>query len=355
MQRSAVQPHLKSGPVEDAFPLTRATMHQAFGRWKERPTGEPLDIARATKTIGFRVLARILFGYSPTWEEAEAFADAVTFAAVDVMDRLLSVVAPPLSVPIERNAKLKAAMHVTHEICARMLRAAEEGGGSSGTYLEAILRAARTPPVSQNGRVNVPWARQMMITLLIVGSENPSNTVAWALGLLSQHPDKLRSLVEEIRGSRPAESPDQLPQFKMATRVIHETLRLYPGGWALDRKAARADVIGGYQIPAGSVVLVAPYLMHRNARYWNDPHQFDPDRFLPERRERVPKYAYYPFGGGPHQCLGPKYAYQFMPLFLSEFLRHFDYEAAFQTLPAPQALFTLRPRGGVPLRLSPVA
>ena len=187
-----------------------------------------------------------------------------------------------------------------------------------------------------------------MMTLLIVGAENPSNTVAWALALLARHPQWLAAAREEVRQAGTIGDGSDLGRLPLLQRIVHETLRLFPGGWALDRKAQRAHTLGGFAVRRGAVVLVSPFLMHRNPRYWKDPEQFDPDRFLPERRESVPRFAFFPFGGGPHQCLGPRYAYQIIPLMLARFLQRFDYEPTFRELPRPRPLFTLRPDGGVP-------
>ncbi len=333
MQRTSLEPHLQKKPVHALFPLMRQELDGAFGRWH----GE-LDIARETKVIGFKLMVQLLFGYCASTAEAEEFTDGATFGQEDVMDRLMSIAAPPLALPIARNAKLKSVMRFAHGLCAKMIRE----GDAKGRYLSAVLEAAP----------NAHWARQMMMTLLIVGSENPSNTVAWALALLAKHPEVLKAVVDEVRAAPSLETPEDLASLRVTHRVLHETMRLYPGGWALDRKALTEDTLGPYRIPAGGVVLVSPFLMHRNPRYWANPEQFDPDRFLPERRAQLPKFAYFPFGGGPHRCLGPTYAYQFMPLFLAHFLQRFDYQPVSSQLPEPQALFTLRPRGGVRLRLT---
>jgi cytochrome P450 len=346
LQREALAPHLGKHPVEAELTAMKRFLGEAFDRWAVQ--GE-VDVARGGRTVNFRVLTRMLFDFDATWEDAEVFTDAVSFGQEDVMERLLSLVSPPLLLPLERNAKLKSAMASAHGLCGRMLRRPRDGR-QRATYLDAVLDAARAA-AGTSERERERWARQMMMTLLIVGAENPSNTVGWALAELSRRPALLDACRSEVDAAGEPSTPADLGKLRHLHRVIHEVLRLYPGGWALDRKAVAEDTLGGFRIPKGAVVLVSPYLMHRNPRFWPNPEAFDPDRFLPAQRENLPRYAFFPFGGGPHQCLGPKYGYQFMPLFLGEFLRRFHYAHASDTLPTPQPLFTLRPRGGVRVTL----
>jgi cytochrome P450 len=349
MQRSALAPHLQGDAVEVAWGITNEILAEGFSRWDAKEK-KLVDIAREIRVLSFRILCRLLFAYEATSEEAEGFTDAVSFGQEDVMDRLLSLVSPPLFWPIDRNRKLRSAMAYAHQLCAKILREGNRAQGSRSTYLDAVLKEVeRSAPPGKTS--NEEWGRQLMMTLLIVGAENPSNTVAWALALLAQHPEWLTRIRQEISEAGRLSTPSDLSRIPTVHRVIHETLRLYPGGWALDRQAAREHTLAGFRIPAGAVVLVSPLLMHRNSRYWKDPESFDPDRFLPERRETMPKFAFYPFGGGPHQCMGPRYAYQTIPLLLVRILERFDYELTGDALPKALPLFTLRPAGGVPLRI----
>src|SRR5262249_19907504 len=99
-----------------------------------------------------------------------------------------------------------------------------------------------------------------------------------------------------------------LPRLPYTLMVTEEALRLYPPTWAIERRALRADEVGGYHIPARALVLVSPYTMHRHPAYWDNPEGFDPERFNPERSENRPRYAYLPFGGGPRRCIGNVFA-----------------------------------------------
>jgi cytochrome P450 len=134
-------------------------------------------------------------------------------------------------------------------------------------------------------------------------------------------------------------------------RVFHEALRLYPPGWVFARTALADDRIAGYQIPAGALVAISPYVTHRSSRYWGHPELFDPDRFLPERFGARHKAAYFPFGSGPRQCIGAGLVSMEAPLILAAILQKFDFELSPGTVVKTSPRISLRPKGTLWLRL----
>jgi cytochrome P450 len=173
--------------------------------------------------------------------------------------------------------------------------------------------------------------------------------------LLARSPPIQRAVREEVvavLGGR-APEPEDLPRLDLLTRVIQESLRLYPPGWILTRQSLEDDELGGYHVPARSLVFASEYALHRDPRFWEDPEGFDPDHFLPERAKARPHYAYLPFGGGPHQCIGASFAMTEMQVVLAMVLRAYHLELVPGAKVEPQPLFTLRPNPGVPLVLHP--
>ena len=133
--------------------------------------------------------------------------------------------------------------------------------------------------------------------------------------------------------------------------MIKESLRLYPAAWSVGRFLDQEDVIAGYRAPARSIILLSPWLSHRSPAHWPNPEGFDPDRFLPERERARPRHAYFPFGAGPRVCIGNAFAMMEARLCLAAILQRFRPALVSGHSVEPEPLITLRPRGGVRMRL----
>jgi cytochrome P450 len=189
------------------------------------------------------------------------------------------------------------------------------------------------------------------MTVLLAGHETTAATLSWTWYLLDRHRDVAERLRSEILGALGDRDPtvEDLPQLEGATRVIEEAMRLYPPAWIITRVAKEEDEIGGYRVAPGTVVMLSPYLTHRSKEVWPEPERFDPDRFTAERSAERPRFAYFPFAGGPRQCIGSEFALTEATLMLTTIVRRFRLELASQREVVPQPVTTLRPRGGLPM------
>jgi len=193
-----------------------------------------------------------------------------------------------------------------------------------------------------------------IMTLIIAGHETTASALTWTWYLLSQHPEALARMRQEIR-SLPEDLPmtvEGVQQLAYTRQVIDESLRLYPPGWVLTRKALAADEVGGYPIEAGSHVFVSPYMVHRNPAFWPDPERFDPDRFAPGADEGRHMCAYIPFGAGPRRCIGEQLAVLEMQIHFFVMAREFELTYLGDGPPALEAQVNLRPRD--PIHMLPV-
>ena len=164
-----------------------------------------------------------------------------------------------------------------------------------------------------------------LLTLLVGGFDTSANVLSFALYSLANNPDiqaKAKEEADRVLGDKLPTS-ENLHELDYINRVLAETMRLYPPVWLFGRNALEDDTLGNFGIPQGSLVMVPPFVAHRNPKYWPDPERFDPDRHLPERRKDAPKFSYYPFGGGPRQCIGMGYANTQMPLTIAHLVRLF--------------------------------
>ncbi len=193
-----------------------------------------------------------------------------------------------------------------------------------------------------------------IMTLIIAGHETTASALTWTWYLLSQHPAAMACMREEIR-SLPADLPmtvESLQQLVYTRQVIDESLRLYPPGWVLTRKAIAADEIGGHVIDSGSHVFVSPYMVHRNPAFWPDPERFDPERFAPGADEGRHMCAYLPFGAGPRRCIGEQLAVLEMQIHFFVMAREFELGYLGDRPPVLDAQVNLRPRD--PIHMRPV-
>jgi cytochrome P450 len=191
--------------------------------------------------------------------------------------------------------------------------------------------------------------RDEVMTLLLAGHETTANALTWTWYLLAQHPhveQRLAAELDEVLAGRPPSVAD-LPRLIYTERVILESLRLYPPAYSFGRRAAEPVVIGGYALSVGTNVLIPQWVVHRDARWFDEPERFEPDRWGNDLIHRIPKYAYFPFGGGPRVCIGNTFAMLEAVLLLATLAQRFGMDLAADHQVCPWPSITLRPRDGV--------
>lgn len=167
-----------------------------------------------------------------------------------------------------------------------------------------------------------------VMTLVVAGHETTASALNWTWYLLAQHPQVEARLYAELSAAPDWAAPGlaEVESLAFTQQVLNESLRLYPPGWVLSRRAVAADVLGGYAVPAGTDVLLPLYLLHRHPRYWREPDRFDPERFAPEHEAERPRFAYMPFAAGPRHCIGETLALYEMLVHLYKVSRLFRLE-----------------------------
>ena len=193
--------------------------------------------------------------------------------------------------------------------------------------------------------------RDEAVSLYIAGHDTTATTLAYAFYLLSHNPEAEKRFHEElddVLGDRGATLED-LPNLTFTDKIVTETLRLYPPFWALGRMVFESIELGGYQVPAGVAVMVAPLITHRDPRWFENPMAFRPERWTDEFRSELPRFAYFPFGGGPHQCIGEGFAWVETKIALATLCRHWRAAAEGKAEIVPR--ITIKVKGGMPMRL----
>ncbi len=299
-------------------------------------TGEPIDLAEAMARVTMLITARVLFG-------VDVSSDA------DMLGREISDYMPKLFQPGDdfRAARARV-MEVVRGLVDERYANPTDGGDVLSMLIEARDESGRGLTRDQ--------INDEVLTLLLAGYETTANGLSWTWALLMEHPwamDRLRAEVASVVGDRLPRASD-LPALGYTRMVFEEALRLYPPAWILGRRAIRDDVIGGQAIPAGSVVAICPYLLHRHEDFWDDPDRFDPARFATARAAARSPFSYLPFGGGPRMCIGHAMAMVEAQLVIATIAPRYRFEGAPGHVVEPERLFILRPKGGLPVLASRV-
>lgn len=339
--RQMAQPSFHPRMVEHAVDAFAAEAASTFDDWKKYAKASTvIDLAREGMSLTARLSARAFLGIDIDLAEARGLVDAIVLTQRWIFRRMSSLL--PVTVPPDVEAGFA-------RIEAVVTKAIATPSPSSGppTYIERLR---------QDKSISPERVRDSVILVLVAAPENPSNTFAWGAWLLAKNrawEDQLRAEVRDMFGDA-APTVEALDRMPVLDRIAREVMRLYPGAWLLDRFTIDDIVVEGRRVPAGSMVLLSPLMLHRNPRYWDAPLDFDPERFLPERAETRPRAAYMPFGGGPRVCIAARIAMVEVKLLLALLVQRFRVHAAIDGSLPLEGLFALRAREGVPVRLEEV-
>jgi cytochrome P450 len=346
-QRRLMQPSFHHRHIAAFGTMMVDATRVMLDRWDAHAAGSrPIDVMQAMSRLTLEIASRALF--STPAGDATGVEEAVATMAEDIGYRFAVPFYPPPRVPTPRNRRQRAALQALDTAVYGII-AARRRGETSGDDLLGLLMSVRDEDTGQG--MSDKQLRDEVITLFVAGHETTAVALAWVWHLLAAHSDaaeRVRAEQAGVLGDRAPALAD-LPKLPYARMVIDETMRLYPPAWITNRQAIADDEVCGYRIPAGAIVLISPYVMHRHPAYWERPALFEPERFAPERAAGRPNYAYFPFGGGPRQCIGKGLALMEAQLILAMVARRFRLRHAPGHAVEPQALLTLRPRGGLPM------
>jgi cytochrome P450 len=341
--------HKLSGFVDTMLHFARGT----FDKWEGLvQRGEIIDAEKEMVELTLGIVGATLFSSHLTGEAPRVGA-AVTDMFQVLERRVNSLLPLPLSVPTPANRRFLRAKKALDEVVGGVIERKHRVGPDKENDLLSMLMQVRDADTGEG--MSDQQLHDSVMTMIIGGHETTANTLAWTWYLLTQNPDVEQRLFEELDQVLGGRDPalEDLPKLQYLNRVLDEVLRLYPPAWMLARRALQEDVISGYRIPAGSLVYFSPYMVHRHPAHWPDPERFDPDRFLPEHNENRARFAYFPFGGGPRQCIGGSFAMMELQLVLAVGLQRFRPRLAPGHQVSPKLMITLRPRDGVKLVLEP--
>jgi cytochrome P450 len=311
--------------------------------------GEDHDVHREMMTLGLGIVGATLFR-TDLGEEVHALNSAMA----DIMNVYNAVVLLPgirllLHIPFTPLRKFVHARRKLHAAVDRLIAEhRSRGADPTGTDLLSMLLEAQKVQGWSDEHL-----RDQVVTVILAGYETTAIALTWTWYLLSQNADaeaKMHNEIDRVLGGRLPTFED-LPRLRYSEMVLAEALRLYPPAWAMGRLSLDKFQLGDYRLPAGTTVIASQFVLHRDARFFPDPLRFDPERHTPEAKAARTKGAYCPFGMGPRQCIGEAFAWMEGVLVLATLaqrwkLRHDEHHKV-----VAEALFTLRPKGGMPMRV----
>ena len=373
-QRRMIQPAFHRARTAE---YARSMVEFAESLSNEWQDGSVIDVDKEMMRLTLRIVAKTLFSADVTTEADEVGSSMTTL--VEMFDYLLLPFSEWLEkLPLPHTRRLKKARGALDQIIFGFIDARRANGEDSGDLLSMLL-AARDE--SDGSAMSDEQIRDEALTLFLAGHETTANALTWTWYLLSQNPDAEGKLHEEIDSilGRTGGSPsgtyrvasdmakntlpngrvsayvikfDDIPKLRYAEAVIAESLRLFPPAWGIGRLSIADHRFGAYEIPKGSLVLVSPFVTQRDARFWDEPETFQPERWFEiSVKEALQRSTYIPFGGGVRRCIGESFAWTEATLVLATLARRWKLEMVPEQKIGLQPMITLRPKFGMKMIL----
>jgi len=314
-QRKRAQPFFTPSAIASFDQAMVDAAQETARNWKVfAKESTPISVVDEMITITAKAITRTMFGadIDESSEVCRCFADALGY----VSRKTSSILSVPRFVPTQDNLHFKRCLKVIHSFIDEII---SDRKAHLGSDLLSMLLTQEDPLSNQE-------IRDQLITIFFAGHETTSLLLSWTWYLLSKHPEvesKVCQELSQVLEGRPPTNED-IPHLVYTRMVIDEVLRLYPSVWGFAREAAEEDIIGGYTIPKGSVIMLSPWVSHRHPDFWDAPETFNPERFHPDQKQHLDKFAYIPFSTGPRQCIGNHMALQEGVLVLATLLQQFQ-------------------------------
>lgn len=345
-QRRLVQPAFHKKRVESYAGVMVRHTRDMLEHWQP---GAEVDISKEMQALTLRIVAKALFDVDVQVERpslGQAFTDVIE----NPVDLPWSPRAAPIDLPFMPYGKYMAGRRALDDYVFGLIARRRAAGDDVGDIVSMLLDAQEEGVTMTDQQI-----RDQAMTFFAAGHETTANALTWTFYLLSEHPDVRAKLLGELAAVLDGRDPtvEDLPNLPYLDWVVTESMRLYPPAWAQGRRASEAFALEGYTFPAGTMVMLSQWVLHHLPEIWGDPEAFRPERWEPERGQKVPPGAYFPFGGGPRMCIGMPFAQLEARLLLATMLQHYTpwLVPGWPVVPRPRV--TLRAKYGIRMTLEP--
>lgn len=347
--RRMMQPAFHHQRIEALGTVMTGATFELLERWHALESTEAIDMVAEMKRLTLTVASRALFGAHLT-NDAQDFSDAFSIANRWLLE-YFTLPFPPLWIPTPRNRQFKAALRRLDAVVYEIIHVRRADEQSHDDLLALLMEQ-----VDEGGQpMSDEQLRNEIMALLVAGHETTANALCWLFALLAEHPEVECRLYEELELVLHGRIPTMrdLPLLPYTNLVVQEALRLYPVACFQVRQAKQAETLAGVRVPKGALIFVCAYTAHRHPTFWEEPERFDPERFMPARSPDRPRYAYFPFGGGGHLCIGNRFASVEMQLVLAMIEQQYQVSLPDGCAPEPEGVLSIQPRGGLLVDLHP--
>ncbi len=346
-QKRMIQPIFTHRRVASYVPMMAAETREAVERWGGyADSGTTVDLNDEMARLTLSVVGTALFG-ADVESAVPVIRETVPFLSERAIQRAIFPLTLPETWPTPANRRALRYQQALYNVVDDLI-AARRAQPAEGEDLLGLLLQATDP---ENGRgLDDKEVRDQVLIFLLAGHETTATSLTFTLHLLGQNPEiqsYLHTEVDRVLQGRTEPTLEDVMALRYTTMVIKEAMRLYPAAYGIPRFCTNGDTIGGYDIPAGKSVFCSTWATHRHPGFWEDPEKFDPERFTPDREKARPRYAYFPFGGGPRACIGQYFSMLEAAVVTALLMQNFKVT----TPQGPVKLFTgitLRPQGAVP-------
>lgn len=357
-QRRLLQPVFHRKRINGFASIMTDSASKMLARWETLADGDLLDVDKELHDVTFSIVGLALFGVDLS-DDSQDMGHLMTGASEYFSYRLGNLLAPPLWVPTKRNREYKATSQKLAHLGPQLVKdrrahIAEHGSADeSGRQFDMmdLLLDARYEDTGEG------MGDEQLLTeiyaMLGAGHETTANSLSWTFYLLSEHPEveaKLWAEIDSVLGDRTPTLED-VAELTYTKMVLNESMRLYPAAWAIARQSIEADRFGPYELPADAGVLMPIHSIHRHPDFWDEPEAFDPERFVPEKEKEHHRFAFFPFGGGPRQCIGQSFAMMEAQLVLAMIVQRYRLKLVPGHVVEPDPLITLRMKNGLMMSL----
>ena len=349
--RRLLQPAFSKRRVENYADMIVQYTCESIDRWQP---GAEIDIARDLQALILRMTMKILVDVDMLNQSINSreIIESVVSHPIGILEGLLNLQIDLPFTPYGQRmaAKRKADVYLYNLIDQRIADKRD-----AGDILSILLQTTGNVDHHDEDTLTRQQVRDELLSLIAAGHETTTNTLIWTFYLLSEHPTILKNVLTELQVVLAGRDPqiDHLPQLTYLDWVVKESMRLYPSAWTQGRYAVGAFDLDGYHFPAGTMIMFSQWVLHRLPDIWRDPDIFRPERWDPVNGEKVPQWAYFPFGGGSRICIGMPFAQLQTRLVLATILQHYIPLVVPGYSVTPLPLVTLRSKYGLRVRLEP--